>query len=173
MIKILPYEEVGENDAYSFLSNLSLRCFTSVETDSAGKTFNVQWLSTEHYYQAHKFPVNSEEFLRIANTENPIEVYSIGHNNPKQHENWDDIKENILLKGMVYKFTQNEDIRKKLIETGSEKIIEISPSGYWGNGADGKGKNRMGILLMQTREILKTMEMEKARRQDKPSESEL
>jgi len=43
-----------------------------------------------------------------------------------------------------------------LLSTGDEQIIENSPIDYyWGCGADGSGKNMLGQVLMEIREILR------------------
>ncbi|WP_081589256.1 MULTISPECIES: NADAR family protein [Fischerella] len=48
------------------------------------------------------------------------------------------------------------DIREILLSTGDEEIVENSPIDYyWGCGADGSGKNMLGIILMEVREILR------------------
>jgi predicted NAD-dependent protein-ADP-ribosyltransferase YbiA (DUF1768 family) len=42
------------------------------------------------------------------------------------------------------------------LATGDEEIIENSPiDSYWGCGADGQGKNMLGKILMETRDILR------------------
>lgn len=42
---------------------------------------------------------------------------------------------------------------QKLLSTGTREIVEFSEKdAYWGNGGDGSGKNRLGVLLMEVRE---------------------
>ena len=48
------------------------------------------------------------------------------------------------------------DIRTLLLDTGDEVIVENAPRDYyWGCGADGSGKNRLGEILMEVRAILR------------------
>jgi len=50
------------------------------------------------------------------------------------------------------KFLQHSDLRKQLMDTGNEVLIEDSPvDWYWGCGLDGTGKNVLGQVLMQIR----------------------
>jgi hypothetical protein len=52
------------------------------------------------------------------------------------------------------KFTQNRLLRALLLGTGERMLREHSvKDSYWadGGGAAGKGKNRLGVLLMQLR----------------------
>ena len=60
-----------------------------------------------------------------------------------------------MKKALYFKFTQNENARKILIETGDSILKEDSKTDlYWG-GALSNSKNRLGILLMELREKLK------------------
>jgi hypothetical protein len=59
------------------------------------------------------------------------------------------------LKAVLRKFETHADIREVLLSTGNELIVENAPGDYyWGCGADGSGKNRLGQILMEVREIL-------------------
>lgn len=55
-----------------------------------------------------------------------------------------------MLLGLRAKFEQNEDILKKLLDTGDRELREhTGRDKYWGDGgAKNTGKNRLGILLM-------------------------
>lgn len=50
-----------------------------------------------------------------------------------------------MYEGLRHKFSQNTDLKNKLIATGSKKIVEHTKrDSYWGDGGDGSGKNRLG-----------------------------
>ena len=54
------------------------------------------------------------------------------------------------------KFTQNPELGERLTGTGNSELIENSPvDDYWGIGADGKGSNMLGKILMELREAFK------------------
>ena len=68
---------------------------------------------------------------------------------------WEQVKDSIMRKAVLAKFSQNEEIKKLLLSTGKEIIIEKTFNDYyWGCGKDGSGKNMLGIILMEVREKL-------------------
>ena len=74
----------------------------------------------------------------------------------KIREDWNDIRDDIMYKGIFAKFTQNKDLKKLLLMTGNKILIEDSPRDwYWGIGKDRTGKNKLGELLMRLREELR------------------
>jgi len=47
-------------------------------------------------------------------------------------------------------------LREILLGTGDAKLVEHTENdSYWGDGGDGSGKNRLGILLMRLRDELR------------------
>ena len=75
-------------------------------------------------------------------------------------DDWDDVKDNIMKEIVLSKF-QDEDIRDRLLETGSEEIIMYTKrDAYWGV-IDGEGENRLGKILMEVRsELMKDADNE-------------
>ena len=58
-----------------------------------------------------------------------------------------------MYKALYHKFNQYLELKELLLETGDRKIVEHSPyDSYWGDGPDGKGLNRLGVLLMKLRD---------------------
>ena len=71
---------------------------------------------------------------------------------------WEEIKDEVILQALRMKFSQNPEIAKELLATGDAIIIEHTRNDvYWADGGDGSGKNKLGLLLMQVREELKTL----------------
>lgn len=65
---------------------------------------------------------------------------------------WEEIKEEVIKEGLYAKFSQNPDLREKLLNTGDAILHENSPRDkYWGV----RGQDRLGKLLMELREKLK------------------
>ena len=55
------------------------------------------------------------------------------------------------------KFTRHPKLGALLLSTEHAELIEHAPhDSYWGDGGDGTGKNRLGRLLMELRDQLRT-----------------
>lgn len=68
---------------------------------------------------------------------------------------WEQVKDDIMRKAVLCKFSTHGNIRDILLSTGDEEIVENSPIDfYWGCGSDGSGKNMLGKILMEVREII-------------------
>lgn len=58
---------------------------------------------------------------------------------------WGEVKDIVMYEGLKHKFRQNEQLKIKLLSTGTKKIVEhTEKDSYWGDGGDGSGKNRLG-----------------------------
>ena len=134
------------NDEYGCFSNFAHYGF---ELD--GKW----WMTSEHYFQAQKFcGTEYEEIIRLL--DNPMKAAEMGRNRELPlRADWEQVKDDIMRKAVLAKFTQNKDIKNVLLSTGKETIVEnTSNDYYWGCGKDGSGKNMLGIILMELREKL-------------------
>lgn len=68
---------------------------------------------------------------------------------------WQAIKVDRMRDVLRAKFSQHEDLKQNLIDTGNAVLIEDSNTdAFWGIGKKRNGKNMLGILLMQVREEL-------------------
>jgi N-glycosidase YbiA len=65
------------------------------------------------------------------------------------------VKDDLMRAAVLRKFETHAEIRAVLLGTGDEQIVEAAPGDYyWGCGADGSGKNMLGIILMEVRDAL-------------------
>jgi ribA/ribD-fused uncharacterized protein len=65
---------------------------------------------------------------------------------------WESVKEDIMRQALRAKFTQHPELRELLLATGDAKLVEHTNNDrYWGDGGDGSGRNRLGLLLMELR----------------------
>lgn len=114
------------------------------------------WKTSEHYFQANKF-VGTPHYYELLKAPTPRDVASMGRDrNRPLRKDWEEVKEEVMLKALRAKFTQNKELKEILLGTGDAKLVEASPVDYyWGIGKDGSGKNRLGILLMKLRDELK------------------
>ncbi|KAG9001332.1 hypothetical protein FRB94_004825 [Tulasnella sp. JGI-2019a] len=55
---------------------------------------------------------------------------------------------------ILHKFEQHDELRKELLSTGDADLVEDAGANdaFWGNGADGKGRNELGKALMRLRD---------------------
>jgi ribA/ribD-fused uncharacterized protein len=127
----------------------------------------VRYPSCEHYMMAEKAKLfdDQETLERILNAKSPAEAKKFGRLVKGFSEDvWLDHRFEIVVKGSVAKFSQNEELKKFLIATGSKILVEASPvDRIWGTGMDQndehaenprlwKGLNLLGFALMEARE---------------------
>lgn len=115
------------------------------------------WPSAEHYYQYKKFEKADPEYAqKILEAQTPKEVKVLSMLNDKRSPGWDDEKVAILKTAVIKKFESYKNLRDLLLSTGEEELIEANPDDYfWGEGADGTGKNVMGKMLMEIRDLVR------------------
>ncbi|MEG5137496.1 MULTISPECIES: NADAR family protein [unclassified Microcoleus] len=114
------------------------------------------WPTTEHYFQAQKFP-QTEHCDQIRQAKTPKDAAKMGRERSRPlRQDWEQVKDDIMRKAVLRKFETHADIREILLATGEEEIVENAPGDYyWGCGKDGSGKNMLGQILMEVREILR------------------
>ena len=80
--------------------------------------------------------------------------------NRKRREDWDDVKDDIMYKCLMVKFTTHENLKKMLLETEDRELVEHTENdSYWGDGGDGSGKNMFGVILMKVRDEIRANEV--------------
>lgn len=111
----------------------------------------VRWPSVEHYFQAQKFR-NPEYQERIRLAHSPMEAKALGQTRHVSiRDDWESVKESIMEHALRLKF-RDQKLKSLLLATKNRPLIEDSPyDRYWGAGRDRKGKNRLGVLLMEIR----------------------
>ena len=115
-----------------------------------------RWPTSEHYFQAQKFAgTEHEEAVRLAKS--PMIAARMGRSRQRPlRTDWETEKENIMREALKAKFTQNPSLRSLLLGTGEAELVEHTTNDrYWGDGGDGRGKNRLGILLVELRQQMK------------------
>ena len=120
---------------------------------------NRTWPTTEHYFQAQKFLGTDDEWLnKIATASSARVAADMGRDRDKLlRSDWEEVKEKVMLKALRAKFTQYEGLKALLLDTeGAELVEHTRNDSYWADGGDGSGKNRLGVLLMILRDILRT-----------------
>ena len=135
---------VGE---YSFLSN-----FYKVNFEFDGRLFH----NSEAAFQAAKTFSGSERDLIAEMT--PNEAKKMGRSVTLRRD-WEEIKDLVMFNVCFAKFSQNPSLMRRLLDTGTEELIEGNTwhDNYWGDCkcpkcADKEGRNQLGKTLMQLRE---------------------
>jgi N-glycosidase YbiA len=131
-------------DEYGCFSNFSAHGF---ELDG------LWWLTSEHYFQAHKF-IGTPQFEAIRLAKSPKEAALMGRDRQRPlRPDWDQVKDETMYSAVLRKFEVHLDIRTILLHTDDEELVEnTSTDYYWGCGTDKTGKNRLGQILMKVRE---------------------
>lgn len=131
---------------YGFLCN-----FYKAPTIIDGKEYK----TNEHFFQSQKFVGKiQEQYIMDLETARQSAREGKRRDFPLRKD-WDEVKEDIMYKGLMAKFEQHPLLKKKLLETAGKSLFEVSPyDDYWGTYKDNTGKNRLGILLERVREEL-------------------
>lgn len=103
-----------------------------------------------------KFFQDEETAEKIMQETDPRKIKKLGRLVKNFDEkSWDYVKYRVMLNINYEKYSQNKDLRDLLISTGNARIEEDSPFDYiWGTGKNGSGKNLLGCVLMEVRNLL-------------------
>lgn len=151
--------------AYGCLSNFSRHPIVLDE---------VRWPTAEHRFQALK-SVDPADREAIRSCRTPTQAKRFGRIVPLR-EDWDKgVRDDVMYETVRAKFAQNPECARVLVSTGGARLVEdANNDAYWGCGADGKGENRLGEILMHVRaELIEKEEEEeecprKRRKTDRP-----
>jgi nicotinamidase/pyrazinamidase len=113
------------------------------------------WPTSEHYFQAQKFPGTAYE-IKIRMTPSPSTAAKLGRSRSYPlRADWEEVKDGIMYRAVLAKVLQHERMQRKLLATGSATLIEHTKNDcYWADGGDGTGRNMLGQILMQIRQEL-------------------
>ena len=114
------------------------------------------WPTSEHYFQAQKF-AGTEFEEEIRREGSPMIAARMGRDRGKPlRDDWERVKDEVMRRAVLAKFTQHEGPRKILLGTGDAELVEHTRNdSYWGDGGDGRGRNMLGRILVEVREELR------------------
>ena len=130
---------------YTILSNLA-----AYAVEWRGRV----WPTVEHAYQAAKFD-NKEIVEQIANARSPYDAKRLANEYANEiRDEWHSENVAVMEELLREKVAQHEHVRKTLLESGNEELIENTDDTFWGRGEDGNGENKLGELWMMVRSEL-------------------
>ena len=155
-------ETFAEKYGTSFLSNM-YPC--SIEFDG------LIYQTAEACFQAQKFsPAERVQFTNLTADDEKWDALGrkakkLGGKNgirvlsETERTLWNSKRLEVMEEVVRCKFTQNADLKKKLLDTGDAEIVEgrnFRPDYFWGKKlSTNEGENHLGIILMKIREELK------------------
>jgi hypothetical protein len=112
-----------------------------------------EYRTVEHYFQAMK-ATNEEDHELVRNVLRANTAKSKGRQ-IKLRSDWDEVKDEIMEKGVRAKFEQNHELKRLLIQTAPD-ILEEGNTWHdteWGvDYYTRKGQNKLGKILMKLRD---------------------
>ncbi|KAG8993593.1 hypothetical protein FRB90_000655, partial [Tulasnella sp. 427] len=141
----------GENDKYYEFTN-----FAPYPVVFRGK----EYPTSEHLFQARKFldhrPLLAEHIRK--GSDRPRFAFNEARRfAPETRKDWKEKSIEIMEEIIEAKFTQHVKLKRLLLDTGERYLIENAGQydDFWGNGADGNGRNELGLALMRLRKTLR------------------
>ena len=119
-----------------------------------------EYPTAEHAYQAGKARKEAvREWILSAPSASLVAMAAHGLYCWDIVPEWSRIKFDRMRNVLRAKFTQHEDLKELLLSTGDARLVEVgrtnnSVNRTWGE-VNGKGKNMLGVLLMEVREEIR------------------
>lgn len=146
-------------EEYLFLSNfyiqeISFTCYDNILKEP------VEFYNVEKFFQWSK-AIDVVGRTKIANSTKPRDAKKFGRK-CKMHPEWNNISPNIMAYGEILKYSVDDNLAVKLLNTDKAYLVEGNTwhDNLWGDCRCNKcknitGQNLLGLALMKTRDILK------------------
>lgn len=115
-----------------------------------------RWPTSEHYFQGQKFvDVRVREKVRGAGS--PMIAARLGRDRrEKLRADWEAVKVSVMRTAVEAKFRQHAELGELLVATHGSTLVEhTEKDSFWGDGGDGSGRNMLGRILMDVRDVLR------------------
>jgi ribA/ribD-fused uncharacterized protein len=131
---------------------------------------SIKYNCVEQYMMANKAIMSKDLYTLglIMNTDSPREQKALGRKVQNfDVDKWSKESYGVVFTGNMEKYTTHSELRKLLLDTGDDILVEASPyDRIWGIGYSAEdalknisdwGENRLGKVLMEVRENLKNV----------------
>lgn len=127
---------------------------------------NIKFSSMEQYMMYQKAVCFNDDYIagKILGTDDPREIKALGRKVSNFNSVfWNGVRQIVVYEGLMNKFSQNNNLRNKLLSTDCDVLAECSVSDtVWGIGismhdsdrfdiSKWKGQNLLGFALMMVR----------------------
>lgn len=120
------------------------------------------WPSVTHYVEANKFRDGEIRFkIQMAESIDQVVQIVMSHENHIR-EDWHAVRDSVMRNALLARAKQSEAFRAALARTSDARIEYKCSDSYWGLGSDDRGENRVGMLLVEMRQSLSSLEHELA-----------
>lgn len=138
-----------------YLSQFAPASITLFYTDKSGTKNYIEFANAEAAFQYFKTtsPVYREK-IKSCVLASKARYFGSKKAECPLRSDWEEIKDKVMLRVLWAKFSQNNVLMHKLIGTYPKKLIEHAPwdkEAYWGEVAEGEGKNKSGEILEKVR----------------------
>lgn len=119
-----------------------------------------EYQTSEHAYQAGKARKEEvKKWLMAAPSPALLAMAAHGLYVWDVHPDWSKTKFDRMKRILLCKFTQHQDLQDLLLSTGNKRLVEVATvdnavNRLWGE-VNGKGENKLGVLLMEVREEIR------------------
>lgn len=161
-MKIICFHNPNEENGY--LSNWYPSCFT---------IDNIEYSSMEQFMMYQKAICFNDSYIaaRILSTDNVSYIKELGRLVEGYDDHyWNGVRQIVVYNGLLAKFTQNNELRTLLLNTGNAVLAECAVKDrIWGIGlsmkdegrfdkSKWKGQNLLGYALMMARKSIDSLE---------------
>ncbi|EST06933.1 Conserved hypothetical protein CHP02464 [Kalmanozyma brasiliensis GHG001] len=118
----------------------------------------IRYATAEHLFQSLKFPDRPDLAAKVRRAKTPSDAMRIARSHTSHYPaGWfnEGLNVKVMHDVVLVKFSQWGKLREALLETEERVLVNDSPTDvFWGDSA-GRGRNVLGKVLMDVREVLR------------------
>ncbi|KAF7351565.1 DUF1768 domain-containing protein [Mycena sanguinolenta] len=129
------------------------QCFSTFSPHSIVYN-NKEYPTAEHLFQAFKFMDNRPDIAEAIRTSSRSASKAFKCSRAylaHQHPDWEMMRTSKMEIAMWHKFSQDMELKRKLLATEDAELVHYTINDFWGVGEDKKGRNELGKALERVR----------------------